>query len=200
MICSAQCAALLTHRALLCPPLLCSALLAAAQVYINRCDCSLATADSNFYGMMAGQVVGLKYIGKVRVESLQVDAEGKVTNILVTALPPSDPVRPKSTIQWVPFENSVPVTVRPRRGEARQQANCCVVLCIGCTCCAVLCTVMCCAVLCVYNIRQSDDSPPSLTLHHPLCPPLCSPRSTSTATSSRRKSPRTHSGRRTSTP
>lgn len=81
-------------------------------MYINRSDCSLATNDSNFYGMMAGQVVGLKYVGKVRVDSLQQDAEGRVSSILVTALSPSDPVKPKSTIQWVPFEDSVPVTVR----------------------------------------------------------------------------------------
>lgn len=59
--------------------------------------------------------MGLKYVGKVHVDSLQVDAEGKVSHIHVTALPPSDPVKPKSTIQWVPFENSVPVTVSKRK-------------------------------------------------------------------------------------
>jgi hypothetical protein len=80
------------------------------QVFINRADCSLVQS-SDFYGMMEGQVVGLKYLGKVRVDSMQQDEEGGVTNIFVTALPPSDPAKPKSTIQWVPFENSVPATV-----------------------------------------------------------------------------------------
>jgi hypothetical protein len=79
-------------------------------VYINRSDCSLVK-DSDFFGMMEGQVVGLKYIGKVRVDNIQQNAEGDITNINVTAIAPSDPTRPKSTIQWVPFENSIPATV-----------------------------------------------------------------------------------------
>jgi hypothetical protein len=88
----------------------CHSLRTADKVYINRSDCSLVK-DSDFFGMMEGQVVGLKYIGKVRVDNIQQNAEGDITNINVTAIAPSDPTRPKSTIQWVPFENSIPATV-----------------------------------------------------------------------------------------
>lgn len=85
-------------------------LLMTDKVYINRSDCS-AEPKEDFFGMMVGQVVGLKYAGKVRVDAVKQDADGKVTRVVVTAISPAEPTRPKSTIQWVPFENSIPSTV-----------------------------------------------------------------------------------------
>lgn len=80
------------------------------KVYVDRSDVSVVH-DSDFFGMMAGQVVGLKYLGKVLVEAIEQDNEGNVSHIRVAAVPPSDATKPKSTIQWVPFATSVPATV-----------------------------------------------------------------------------------------
>ena len=83
---------------------------ASSRVYINKSDSSLEKND-DFFGMMEGQVVGLKYLGKVMVDSIKADCDNNVVEIAVTAIAPSDSRRPKSTIQWVPFENSIPATV-----------------------------------------------------------------------------------------